>query len=539
MEIDKLRDVTVLYCEDERQLHDVTAQLLGRLVKKVISAYDGEEGLRLYREQRNTIDMVVTDIGMPRMSGLEMTREIKTITPYIPVIVTTAYSSTEHLFEAIDIHVDKYVLKPLDTRKLIEAMHQSLLYHELRTLYRDPLTGLQTRTALIRDLSQSKGNRLILINIDQFANVNELYGEEVGSTALAMCAQMLEEHLDLHCTLYRTGYDNFLIRDRKTDRSTETIRARLNALATRCKEEGLTVGEIPIYLVLVFAFARSEDGHTLYYLQRAIQQASRMHERLIECEPQVAKNTSEREKNIWWTCELNRAEDSGRFRPYFQPIVDTQTRQVQKYEALIRYVDKKGKLYGPEAFFEIAHRSNLYPIVMRVVLKQVIETIQNKQVHVAVNISYEDLINHETMAYIQKMLDAHPDEAPFLEFEVLESEKIDNYEVANRFIRMVRGYGCEVGIDDFGSGYSNFEMIEALKVDYVKINGRLIQGIDTSKRQELIVETIHTFCHKLGIKTVAEMVGNEAEYRIIKSIGIDWTQGWYISREIESDAIGQ
>ena len=94
-----------------------------------------------------------------------------------------------------------------------------------------------------------------------------------------------------------------------------------------------------------------------------------------------------------------------------------------------------------------------------------------------------------------------------------------------------------MGIDDFGTGYSNFRMIEALKIDYVKIDGQLIQGIDRSDRQTLIVETIHTFCHKLGIYTIAEMVSNQAEYDVVKRIGIDLTQGWHISRDIESGEI--
>ena len=533
MEVEKLKEVTVLYCEDETELHDVTANLLRRLAKTVLTAHDGEEGLRLYREHQQEIDMVITDIGMPKMNGLEMTRAIKEIAPRIPVIVTTAYSSTDHLFEAIDIHVDKYVLKPLDTRKLVEAMIQSLLYHELRNLYRDPLTGLLTRNALLKDLKKVKSNRLVLINIEYFAHINDLYGDEIGGNVLIGFTEKLRETLSETFEIYRTGFDSFVLSDLQMDRTPESIRHLLETFAARCKNEGMVVDEIPIYLVLTLAMAYSDDGHTLYYAQRAMKKANENHQQFTEYNPKSSGNISDRETNIWWTKELDSAIEHGRFKPFFQPIVDTETLKTYKYEALIRYRGTEGKLFGPVVFLGIAKKTNLYPMIMRVVLRKVIEVIQKKKIRVAVNISYVDLINQETMSFIDRMLREHPEEAAYIEFEILESEKIDNYDLAGDFIRAIKRYGCQVGIDDFGTGYSNFGMVEALNVDYVKINGLLIQGIHESDRQALIVETIHSFCRKLGIHTVAEMVSCEEEYLVVKRIGIDLTQGWYVSREID------
>ena len=537
LEVEKLNEVTVLYCEDETELHDVTANLLRKMVKTVLSAYDGEEGLQLYREHENEIDMVITDIEMPKMSGLEMTRKIKEIAPRIPVIVTTAYSSSNHLFEAIDIHVDKYVLKPLDTRKLVEAMVQSLLYHELRNLYRDPQTGLKTRNALLNDLGKTDGSRLILINIEHFEYINELYGEGIEGSTLIVLTRKLVETFSGTFEIYRSGFDSFILSDRQMDRSSETIQKLLEEFAGECRNRGMFVEEIPVYLSLIFAMAYSDDGHTLYYVQRAMQKANKTHQRFIEYNPRSNGSLTDRKINIWWTKELNGATEHGRFKPFFQPIVDTVTLTIYKYEALVRYRGEDGTLHGPGEFLEIAKKTHLYPMIMRVVLDKALEVIRQKKIRVAINISYVDLINRETMRFIERMLRDHPEESTYIEFEILESEKIDNYDLARDFIHIVRQYGCQVGIDDFGTGYSNFRMIEALKIDYVKIDGQLIQGIDRSDRQTLIVETIHTFCHKLGIYTIAEMVSNQAEYDVVKRIGIDLTQGWHISRDIESGEI--
>lgn len=535
--VGQLKEVTLLYCEDEPQLNEVTARQLSRFVRKVIVARDGGEGLELFRIHRHEIDMVITDISMPVMDGLEMTRAIKEIEPRIPVIVTTAYSSTDHLLEAIDIHVDKYVLKPLDLGRLIKAMAQSLTYHELRTLYRDPQTGLFTRHALLKDLEEaSSSQRLILLTLKDFNAVSELYGDEIQEKTVDELSRKLLGYFGEEFTLYRIGLESFVLIDHKSDRPLETVRSMFRTFARRCRDRGIIIEGIPIHLILRVAVTYSEDGHTLYYLQQALHEANATHRNFIEYRPQSA-DTAHREKNIWWTLELSNAEKTQRFRPYFQPIVDTQTLQVYKYEALIRHVDADGVIQGATDFLTIAQKAKLYPLIIRIVLRKSLELIRRAKVRVAVNISYSDLIDENTSSFIDEILKSHPEEARLLEFEILESEKIDNYRLADAFIRQVKAHGCRVGIDDFGIGYSNFAMIESLRVDFIKIDGGLIQGIDRCEQQRLIVETIHSFCQKLGIKTIAERVCTPEEYSVIKAMGIDLIQGWYVSRELPQEEI--
>jgi len=536
IDLEKLREITVLYCEDEHELLEVTTGILERIVKKIYTAADGIKGLDLYRRHADEIDIVISDISMPQMDGLEMTRHIKKSNPSIPIIITTAYSSAEHLLEAIDIHVDKYVIKPLDTQKLLVAMYQSLLYHELRKLYRDPLTGLLTRSALLRDLQKQQENRLVLVDIAYFSHINDLYGDETGNQVLIAFSKLLSEAFQERYILYRIGVDSFILFDQQQQDDIDKTKEQLEAFAKLCKYRGMVVDGIPIYLLLTFAMAHSDDGHTLYYVQRALQKAHRTHRFFVEYDPQT-DHCIDRDSNIRWAKALDSALASGRFKPYFQPIVETRSKKIHKYEALIRYIDERGEIVEPTAFLDIAAKAQLYFVIIRVMLQQVIDVIQRKKIRVAINLSYADLVDPETLRFIETILQQHPEEAKLLEFEILESEKMDNYRLAGDFIRTVRPYGCLVGIDDFGTGYANFSMLEALHVDYVKINGSLIKDIHTSPRQRLIAETIHDFCHKLGIKTVAEMVSCAEEFSAVQKIGIDYIQGWYISKALPESAI--
>ena len=124
-----LKDITVLYCEDEDDLRNVTGEVIKQFTKEVHLAQNGKIGFETFLKYQDDIDLIVTDVNMPELNGLEMARKIKEINPNIPIIVATAFSNSSYLLEAIELGIDKYVLKPIDIKKLFSVMKQSLLYH--------------------------------------------------------------------------------------------------------------------------------------------------------------------------------------------------------------------------------------------------------------------------------------------------------------------------------------------------------------------------------------------------------------------------
>lgn len=121
---DSFRNITLLYVEDDEMTLEEISFFLKKYVKKLIVAKNGEEGLELFKEHNP--DMVITDIQMPIMNGLEMSKKILEINPSIPIAVTTAYSDSEYLINAIEIGIDKYLLKPINMMDVLAVMHKSL-----------------------------------------------------------------------------------------------------------------------------------------------------------------------------------------------------------------------------------------------------------------------------------------------------------------------------------------------------------------------------------------------------------------------------
>ena len=120
-DVSRLKEITVLYCEDEKDLRDATIGILKNFTKQQFIAEDGAEGLELFKKNKDEIDLIITDVNMPNMNGLEMSKIIKDLNPDIPIIVATAFSNSEYLLDAIELGVDKYVLKPVNIKKLLDT----------------------------------------------------------------------------------------------------------------------------------------------------------------------------------------------------------------------------------------------------------------------------------------------------------------------------------------------------------------------------------------------------------------------------------
>jgi EAL domain-containing protein (putative c-di-GMP-specific phosphodiesterase class I) len=141
----------------------------------------------------------------------------------------------------------------------------------------------------------------------------------------------------------------------------------------------------------------------------------------------------------------------------------------------------------------------------------------------------EDISNNEMKEFLFEKFDNHPQIAKRVVLELVESESLQDYEEVIEFIKIVKSKGCKIAIDDFGSGYSNFEYLIKLQADYIKIDGSLIRHIDTQRESYVVVSTIVSFAKQMGIKTIAEFIENEEVFQVAKKLGIDYSQGYYFS----------
>ncbi len=532
-----LKNITVLYAEDEKNLREVTTNILVGFTKKQFIAEDGVQGLELFKENQNEIDLVITDINMPNMNGLDMAKSIKEINPNIPIIVATAFSNTEYLLEAINMGIDKYVLKPVDIKKLLKVMSQSLLYHELKDLYTDNLTHLPNRNKLKKDLNETDEDLMALINIDKFSTINDLFGEENGDNILYEFSQRLRNIFDEErFRLYRVEADKFAVISKDLELEVDEFKVICESFAKDIEDNEIEIDGNGIDINTTIGIAKSKDHDAYKHTQRVISYARNKYKQIMVYDESfnIGANI---EENIMWVKKIKSGLKNGDFKAYFQPIVDSKSQKVYKFEALIRYIEEDGTAISPFKFLDIAKKARLYPEIIKVMIVEAFNAIKSEGIRVSLNISYEDIIIKESVEFIIGVLEANREYTHMLEFEVLESEQIDNFEAVSNFINLVKKYDCAVGVDDFGAGYSNFNMLTQLDLDFVKIDGSLIKKIDTDANLKTIVETIISFAEKVGYKTIAEFVASEEIYNVVSDLGTDYCQGYYFDAPLSMEEL--
>ena len=532
-----LKNITILYAEDEKDLREVTHQILKGFTKKQYVAQNGQEGLELFKAHENEIDLIITDVNMPVMNGLDMVKEIKKINLNIPIIVATAFSNKEYLLEAIDIGVDKYVLKPIDIAKLLQVMSQSLIYHELKDLYVDNLTNLPNRNKLKKDLDENNIDLMALLDVDEFSTINDLFGEKIGDTILHELANKIKNYFPKEeYFVYRMEADKFAIVAKQNEKNVEEFYNLCKSFADKIEKESLLIEEDEIDINITIGIAQGDGARAFKYSQRVINYARTKLQRIMIYNESFRIQQSF-EENIKWVKQLKIGFRENLFQAYFQPIVDTNTKVIYKYEALIRYITKDGVEIAPYNFINVAKKTKLYPNIIKIVIQDSFKLIKNKNKRVSVNISFDDIANEETTAFIYEILEQNREYTQFLEFEILESEEISDFNEVSKFISEIKKFDCIVGVDDFGAGYSNFNLLTLLDIDFVKIDGSLIEKITTSKDLEIIVNTIANFSKEFKVKTVAEYVSNEDIFNKIKELNIDYCQGYYFDRPLSYDDV--
>ncbi|MDD3467282.1 MAG: EAL domain-containing protein [Campylobacterales bacterium] len=405
-------------------------------------------------------------------------------------------------------------------------------------LYFDSVTGLPNRFSLKDDIDSSENPFVILLNIDSFKEINDLYGYSIGDYVLSELAQKIMHKLPERLKLYKLSADEFAILGNEAGKYRND--AKTEKLIASFAKEAMYYQENKI-LISLTAGAAFERDNILEHADMALKQAKKRRIPYVVYDKhlEVAK---EYESNIKWTGKLRDAIAEDRIVPFYQPIVNLQTGKIERYEALVRMIEPSGAVIAPFFFLGISRKAKLYQAITKAVMKKSFDTFENLKYDIAINIATDDILTPSIREFIVKQLKELDGRCGVL-LEIVESDGIDNYAAVADFIREVGTYGAKIAIDDFGTGYSNFEHVLRLDVDCIKIDGGLIKNITSDKNAEIIVETIVTFAKRLSVKTVAEFVHSKEVFDKVKEMGIDYAQGFYISepkaKPIETDFVFQ
>lgn len=390
---------------------------------------------------------------------------------------------------------------------------------------------------LFNKIEENELSILVLLQIDEFDMLEKFYKiptvDQVEKNFAFNLLSYLPKEYKFE-NVYSLGNGNFalLTEFNKFDDSKIDINKYLNNFVDIVKNSNLEFDDMEFDINITLSYAIGK--YMLYEdAKEGLNSAVKTKSKVNFSNDFSIIASKEAQKNLEMIKTMKIALDSYNIVSYFQPIINNQTKKVEKYESLVRLIDENGEILSPFHFLNISKKGNYYNKITQRVLDNSFKILHTINTKLSINISARDIEKKETREYIFKLLKEYKDDTHRIIFELLEDENIEDFNIIKNFIQTVKAQGVKIAIDDFGTGYSNFERILEFEPDIVKIDGSLIKNIEDDIFSRSIVETIVLFAKKQNIETIAEYVENESIFNILNGLGVDYSQGYYFGKPEE------
>lgn len=333
----------------------------------------------------------------------------------------------------------------------------------LQQIYTDELTGLPNRSFFLKTCNEFfLGDfSAMMFDVDSFKDINNLFGGNVGDLVLKRIAELIQFNCREEDTLFKFPADEFVVLTAK-DSLEEIVKMAKSILSTISIEEFASMGQ-PLNISLSCGVVyKAENRRKLLAsvnmaknLAKRDRQGVAVYDKSLNLERQY-------EDNYYWLNKLNIALREDRIVPFYQPIFNMKTGEIDKFEALVRMIDTDGTVIPPSAFLEVAQKSKLYRKITRTMISKALADFRDEPFSVSINFTAKDLLDQSTIDFLLENVKDQGMENKTI-IELVESESVLQYETTIELTHKFHSRGIKVAIDDFGSGYSNFEYLLQLQ----------------------------------------------------------------------------
>ena len=549
--IDQLRvlgsSLEVLYVEDDPEIQEQVCKMLAKFFVNIDIAQDGQEAFEKYNAKE--YDLILTDIEMPKMDGIELSRRIIEHNSEQSIFIISAHKNPDQLLKLMDIGVSGLILKPIDMQYFVNKLSikvkeiyankmmkihyekiqkqlndSSKTYEEMQK--KDHLTSVYNYKYLLEYIKNDKNKVAILLNVNSFKLINEYYSHKHGNHLLFQLAYILTiEARKFKYTVFRVSGDEFLLLYDKECLSCSDVNRDAHKLVEKIKAHKFNIiGVKDINIDVRVSYACSKT-RLLEELTIALEYGKKCAVPVMGYN-EKAKFNMDIENIVEIKSVLKNAVENSLVIPVYQPIL--MLNHEVKYEVLMR-IEHKGKLLTPDKFLSIAKEHNYYNEISEMLIFKAIESMAKSDKTFSINISYLDIKNSAFIERLEKkILECRV--ADRIVFEIIESDILEDMDIVLAFIARFKKYNVRIAIDDFGSGYSNFAYIIQLNPDYIKIDGSLIENMLNDKKIYILVKSIIDLAHEINIEVIAEFISSQELYHALNDLGVDAMQGYYLGK---------
>lgn len=541
----KSRKRQVLVVDDEL----INRQLLGHILKSdydVLYAENGKEALDIINSNYKTLSLVLLDLLMPEIDGYELLEIIGNDESYrkIPVIVLTSEKSAE--VKSLQLGAVDFIPKPYDMPEVIRArVKRSIALAEdnmlLNAVEDDSLTGLYNKEffyqyAYHQDMFHPElETDFIVINVNRFHLINELYGRNIGNELLRIIAdsirEILRDNIGVACRNESDSFNIYITHQSDYQSIVEQFDRNIS--------EGLPVSNISL------RFGVYENCDKAITMDQRIDRATLVGNTLRNSYSTAfaVYDNELYEKELFrakLVSEVDRALEEKQFKVFYQPKYNIKgdNPRLSSAEALIRWQHPEFGLVSPGVFIPLFEENGLIQKLDEYVWSEAAAQISRwKQDYgftlpVSVNVSRVDVFNPELENKLLSIVKESGISSGELMLEITESAYTQNASIMIEIIKKLRRDGFKIEMDDFGSGYSSLNMLSAMPVDVLKLDMKFIRTVCEDEKTRKMVELILDIAKFLKVPVVAEGVETEQQCNLLKQLGCDVVQGYFFSKPV-------
>jgi diguanylate cyclase (GGDEF)-like protein len=548
-------NATLLLVDDDAMNRDALARRLTRSGYKVLTADGGATALRMIREHR--IDAVLLDVMMPGLSGIETLRQLRQSRSVadLPVIMCTAKDESDDMVEALDLGANDYVTKPVDFAVALARIRAHVM-----TRRADPLTGLPNRVLFMDRLerllasSQAAGTgfAVLFLDIDRFKIINDSLGHVAGDELLVEIAKRLESSLrasdtvarfEGNHTLARMGGDEFTVLldgIGDGDRALAIANRLCAAVAQPFQLQGReVVTSISVGLVVsANRYQRAEDmvrdADTAMYRAKELGKA--------RCEVFDTSMLTAAEERLGLEQDLRRALERQELELYYQPIVSLSESRLTGFEALLRWNHPVRGLVLPAKFIPVAEDTGVIVPIGTWVLHEACRQLRRwdeefpaaRDLVVNVNLSARQCTHPDLLQEVRRILDDTGVAPSRLKLEITEGVVLEHSEVVGNVLRELRTLGVQLGLDDFGMGYSALSYLQNFPFQTIKIDRAFVSDMESGSNTE-IIRAIVALAEGLAMDVTAEGIETADQVNRLQGLSCEFGQGYYFDKPLTSE----
>ena len=415
----------------------------------------------------------------------------------------------------------------------------------------DVLTGLANRrrfeSELDRHLDRCRRHgptgALLLLDLDNFKQVNDTLGHNAGDQLLVTIAGLLRRSIRSTDVVARLGGDEFaiLLTDCEQSDAARVAGLVVERIATHAATlDGVARRVTASVGAVTFRAAAEHAADVLALADMTMYDAKEAGRNQVVVLSEGDERGPRTAARLHWQSRIEAALAEDRFELHLQPIMDITSGRISSAEVLLRLRDE-GELVPPSRFIYIAERVGLMPQVDAWVVDKSLELLarmrrdHDPSFEFEVNLSGHSIGNPDIEKAIVASLTTHGVDPSALILEITETAAVADVALARTFAERMTELGCAFALDDFGAGFGSFYYLKHLFFDYVKIDGEFVAHVHESAVDRTIMRSIVGIAHDLGKRTVAEFVSEPEILQVCRDEGVDFAQGYLIGKPVPFD----